>query len=92
MIHCDLKCANILVDNNGIVKLSDFGCAKLFESSFSQSDFNGVIRGSLAWMAPEVLMNKGIRRRADIWSLGCTIIEMAVGGNPWGNELFDNNF
>ena len=43
-------------------------------------------------MAPEVLMNKGIRRRADIWSLGCLIIEMAVGGNPWGNELFDNSF
>lgn len=43
-------------------------------------------------MAPEVLMNKGIRRRADIWSLGCLILEMAVGGNPWGNEVFDNNF
>jgi serine/threonine protein kinase len=43
-------------------------------------------------MAPEVLMNKGIRRRADIWSLGCVVLEMAVGGNPWGNESFDNNF
>lgn len=53
---------------------------------------NGVIRGSLAWMAPEILMNKGIRRKADIWSLGCLIIEMAVGGNPWGNEPIDNNF
>lgn len=37
-------------------------------------------------------MNKGIRRKADIWSLGCVIIEMAIGGNPWGNELIDNNF
>lgn len=69
------------------MKLSDFGCAKLFESSFSMSDFNGVIRGSLPWMAPEVLMNKGIRRKADIWSLGCLIIELAVAGNPWGNML-----
>jgi serine/threonine protein kinase len=43
-------------------------------------------------MAPEVILNKGIRRRSDIWSLGCLIIEMAVGGNPWGEELFDNNF
>lgn len=90
--HCDLKGANVLVDQDGTVKLSDFGCSKLFENSFSQTDFTGIIRGSLAWMAPEVLQNKGIRRRSDIWSLGCLIIEMAVGGNPWGNELYDNNF
>lgn len=95
VVHCDLKGANVLVDESGqLVKLTDFGAAKLFESSFSTSDMNGAIRGSLAWMAPEVLMNKGIRRKADIWSLGCLIIEMAVGGNPWGTELFatDNNF
>mmetsp|Transcript_16614 Transcript_16614/g.11917 ORF Transcript_16614/g.11917 Transcript_16614/m.11917 type:complete len:86 (+) Transcript_16614:932-1189(+) len=43
-------------------------------------------------MAPEILANKGIHRRADIWSLGCLIIEMAVAGNPWGAETFDNQF
>jgi serine/threonine protein kinase len=43
-------------------------------------------------MAPEVLLNKGIRRKADIWSLGCLVIEMALAGNPWGNDLFDNFF
>lgn len=45
-------------------------------------------------MAPEVLNNKGIRRKADIWSLGCCVIEMALGGNPWGNEIanLDNNY
>ena len=41
-----------------IVKLTDFGCAKLFENSLSTADMNGAIRGSLAWMAPEVLANK----------------------------------
>jgi serine/threonine protein kinase len=94
VVHCDLKGANVLVDEaTQKVKLTDFGCAKLFESSISHSDMNGAIRGSLAWMAPEVLMNKGIRRKADIWSLGCLVIEMAVGGNPWGSELFaGNNF
>jgi len=53
-----------------------------------------MIRGSLAWMAPEVLLNKGRRRKSDIWSLGCLVIEMAVAGNPWGSELLgtDNNF
>jgi serine/threonine protein kinase len=45
-------------------------------------------------MAPEVLLNKGVRRKADVWSLGCLVLEMASGGNPWGQELFgtDNNF
>ena len=78
-------------ESKKVVKLTDFGCAKLFESSISTADMNGAIRGSLAWMAPEVLANKGIRRKADIWSLGCLVIEMAVGGNPWGNELFTGN-
>lgn len=43
-------------------------------------------------MAPEIIMNKGIHRKADIWSLGCVVLEMALGGNPWGNEKFDNYF
>lgn len=47
----------------------------------------GTVKGSLPWMAPEVIKNQGIRRKADIWSLGCLIIELAVGGNPWGTEL-----
>lgn len=43
-------------------------------------------------MAPEIIMNQGIHRKADIWSLGCLVIEMAIAGNPWGTEVFDNNF
>jgi len=82
----------VLVDSEGKAKLSDFGCSKMFETSLSQSELSSIVRGSFAWMAPEILMNKGIHRRADIWSLGCLIIEMAVAGNPWGNETFDNNF
>lgn len=95
VVHGDLKGANVLVDDSRkTVKLTDFGSAKLVESTVSQSDVNCVIRGSLAWMAPEVLNNRGIRRKADIWSLGCLVIEMAVGGNPWGTELasLDNNY
>jgi serine/threonine protein kinase len=85
-----LKGANILVDSNGKIKLADFGCAKSFEASLS--NLKGQIKGSLPWMAPELIVNKTYGRKADIWSLGCVIVEMAVGGNPWGEDFFVNQF
>lgn len=83
VVHCDLKGANILVDSNGKIKLADFGCSKTFEASFS--NLKGQIKGSLPWMAPELIVNKGYGRKADVWSLGCCLVEMAIGGNPWGD-------
>lgn len=85
VVHCDLKGANLLLDANGAVKLGDFGCSEAFETSQSMSVLKGQVRGSLPWMAPEVLVNKSYGRRADIWSLGCTILELLNGGNPWGD-------
>lgn len=59
VIHRDLKGANILVNNEGTVKLTDFGCAKQLEitlNSLSNNDnFNKTLKGSVPWMAPELL-------------------------------------
>lgn len=77
VVHADLKCANVLVDYDGKVKLTDFGCSRLFDSSFSSMELTSTVNGSLSWMAPEVIKNKGRRRKSDIWSLGCVIVEMA---------------
>ncbi|CAL4968834.1 unnamed protein product [Urochloa decumbens] len=79
-VHRDIKGANILVAPNGEVKLADFGVAKHITSYAEIHSF----RGSPYWMAPEVIMNKnGYSLEVDIWSLGCTVIEMGTGRHPW---------
>jgi serine/threonine protein kinase len=86
VVHRDIKGANILVDLSFCVKLADFGCSKRCSNTRS---FTTV--GSIPWMAPEVIQQQdGHGRKADIWSLGCTIIEMATADKPWGRDTFDN--
>eukprot|EP00798_Chlamydomonas_sp_ICE-L_P009237 gene9237-16387_t len=69
-VHRDVKGDNILVSRDGIVKLAD-GMKS--------------IKGSVFWMAPEVIKGTGYGRRADVWSLGCTVVEMMTGKRPWMN-------
>ena len=84
VIHRDLKSGNILLGSDGKLRLTDFGCAIQFEKSQSQAEIMTNIKGSIPWMAPEVIKQEGISRKSDIWSLGCTIIEMATARPPWG--------
>jgi serine/threonine protein kinase len=83
--HRDLKGSNVLVDLNFTAKLADFGCSKCDVNSKTFST-----QGSVLWMAPEVLQGCGYGRAADIWSFGCTVIEMATASDPWGPGAFDN--
>ncbi|KAL7254600.1 hypothetical protein ACSBR1_008874 [Camellia fascicularis] len=79
-VHRDIKGANILVDPMGEIKLADFGMAKHITACSSMLSF----KGSPFWMAPEVVMNtNGYSLPVDIWSLGCTILEMATSKPPW---------
>ncbi|KAL0312574.1 UNVERIFIED_CONTAM: Mitogen-activated protein kinase kinase kinase YODA [Sesamum radiatum] len=76
----DIKGANILVDPNGRVKLADFGMAKHVSGHSCPLSF----KGSPYWMAPEVIKNSsGCNLAVDIWSLGCTVLEMATTKPPW---------
>ncbi|GAU20135.1 hypothetical protein TSUD_351970 [Trifolium subterraneum] len=89
IVHCDLNCKNVLLSSSGNVKLADFGCAKNMNKPSSHLNLtNG---GTPLWMAPEVLLNvddeKVVDFAADIWSLGCTVIEMATGRPPWADNL-----
>jgi hypothetical protein len=89
ILHRDIKGANLLVSRDGTVKLSDFGCSKKYEDPVNQSEMLTSVRGSLPWMAPEVLKQSGYGRKADIWSIGCLALEMLTGRQPW--PAFDNH-
>lgn len=86
VVHRDIKGANILVALDFCVKLADFGCSKRASTTRSFTTI-----GSIPWMAPEVIMQQeGYGRKADVWSVGCTLIEMATADKPWGRDAFDN--
>lgn len=88
IIHCDIKGANILVDSNGIVKLTDFGSANIRLHGYEEDSEQHVLAGTPHWMAPEAARQARVGRKADIWSVGCTIVEMLRGFPPW-NEFQD---
>jgi mitogen-activated protein kinase kinase kinase len=91
IIHRDIKGANVLVDNKGGIKISDFGISKRADvASASQLPGSALnrpsLQGSVFWMAPEVVRQSAHTKKADIWSLGCLIVEMFTGARPFPDK------
>ncbi|NXK10250.1 M3K19 kinase, partial [Herpetotheres cachinnans] len=85
VVHRDIKGNNVMLMPNGIVKLIDFGCARRLawvSLSGTQSEMLKSVHGTPYWMAPEVINESGYGRKSDIWSVGCTVFEMATGKPP----------
>ncbi|KAI8059296.1 kinase-like domain-containing protein [Gongronella butleri] len=82
VVHCDLKAANILTTKTGDVKLSDFGVSLNLKIKPASTE---TVAGTPNWMAPEVIQLKGASPKSDIWSLGCTLIELVTGKPPYAD-------
>lgn len=86
IVHMDIKGANVLIDIKGKVKIGDFGISqKLSVSSklLSSPKKKATLQGSIYWMAPEVIKYSTYTIKADIWLVGCLIIEMFTGCHPF---------
>ncbi|KIJ68913.1 hypothetical protein HYDPIDRAFT_23789 [Hydnomerulius pinastri MD-312] len=85
IIHRDIKGGNILVDNKGGIKISDFGISKKVDGNLltGKRMNRPSLQGSVFWMAPEVVQQKAHTSAADIWSVGCLVVEMLTGEHPW---------
>ncbi|KAL8520639.1 hypothetical protein ACS0TY_011250 [Phlomoides rotata] len=80
VIHRDIKGANILTTKEGLVKLADFGVA----TKLTEADVNThSVVGTPYWMAPEVIEMSGVCAASDIWSVGCTVIELLTCIPPY---------
>lgn len=88
VVHCDVKPANVMVDNGGSIYLADFGIAR--HSDSTTTTMTGA--GTPAYMAPEQILSKSVSQATDVYAIGVMLYEMLTGQRPFkGNEKGTEN-
>ncbi|HEY7615835.1 MAG TPA: serine/threonine-protein kinase, partial [Terriglobales bacterium] len=83
VVHRDIKPSNVILTQQGVAKVVDFGLARV---TTSQSTQTLATSGTIGYMSPEQTLGKPVDQRTDIWSLGIVIAEMAMGRSPFHRE------
>ena len=83
IVHRDIKPANIMILESGLVKVTDFGIAKMMSMGMTQA---GQILGTPNYMSPEQVKGRSVDGRADIFSLGVILYELVTGEKPFGGQ------
>ena len=84
VVHRDIKPSNVIVTQQNVVKIVDFGLARVTSTSVSTQSLG--TSGTLGYMSPEQTLGRPVDERTDIWSLGIVIAEMASGHNPFHRD------